>query len=438
MKINKIYYLGVVLLLAGCSREAAISSDSLSGGSKTPLTIEARLCEAPQTRATGKTFAENDILLSYIRHINNTDAGVGSYASVQAHNAPLLVAFKKGSTTMTTVDDNTNQAADLTSVNPSATETAVPLYWDDFSDSRSTATDLRTANHGLQSYYGYCYNGGTPSTALVAETGVLGWTIGNQTTAEDVRHSDLLWSPAQEAVTYAHTDARAGAHGTITIPYTHAMSEITVTLTAGTGFSGNPLTSTVLTLNEMNTVATLTAPTSTVTSTTLASVTMYGESYSSGLTRDFMAIVAPRTKLKVDNLLLGIVNVDDNNYELKITSDMIGADKWATGHVDTDKGTENGKAYILTKPGYNYHLDITVNKTEVSVRATIRDWVTVSARGTGDVQYDNDYTDLVMDDSEVSGTNVPVSALNVSNSWVTNGSAFTLFWMSQLQMMPRP
>jgi len=437
MKIRNIYYIGVALLLAGCSNEADLTDGTLSGGGKTPLVIEASLSTGQGvTRAAGMEFAKNDQLLAYIRHISNTNAAsVADYTSIPADQAPRLVTFTKGATTMAdaNANDGIKETTDLTaSYTSTASATVSALYWDDFSNSSSTDTDLRTTNHGLQSYYGYCYNGGTPTTALTESTGVLGWTVAadQSASATTVQNQDLLWSPEQTAVTYAHTDAKTGAHGTLTIPYSHAMSEVTVTLTAGTGFTGSPLTSTTLTLNNMNTVATLTAPTSTVTSETSGSIKMYSEAGSSDLERKFTAIVAPRTKLKVDEVLLNIVNVDDNNYELKITSDMIGDSHWASGHEAADKGTEDSKAYILTKPGYNYHLDITVNKTEIEVRATIKDWTTVTASGTGDVQYDNDYTDLVMDDSEVGESDVAVSALNVSKFPVKSSSAFTLFWMS--------
>ncbi len=411
MKIKNIYYIGVALLLAGCSNEAELStSDTLSGGDKTPLNIEATLNTGKTiTRASGTSFASGDVLNVYLRH--TTSGSKGSYVTTAADQAPKLV----------TLTLSENVAAPTTIPTDKFNET---LYWDDFSNSNSTDTDLRTSGHGLQSYYGYCYNGKTEVTLTDQTAGTLTWTIAtNQSTATAVKNQDLLWSAEQETVTYAHTDSKTGAHGTLTIPFTHAMSEVTVTINAGTGFSGNPLTSTALTLNNMNTVATLTAPTSTVTSTTQANITMYGADYSSGLTRNYSAIVAPGTKLKVDDVLLNINGVDGNYYELKITSDMISSSNWGAGHTDTDVGTD----YILTKPGYNYNLDVTVNKTKIDVKATIKDWTDVTASGTGTIQYPNDYTDLVVDDSLVSSSKEQVSTINVDKFKVSNSSTFSLF-----------
>ena len=388
-KTNNILYIAATLLAAACSVKEN-PDDTLQPGGKTPLVLNATLSSGSAvTKATGKDFEENDVLLAYIRHLDNSNN------PVNADKAPLLVAFKKGSADMeaTTGDENIRKTADLTSVSPTDNTAAVPLYWDDFSNSANANTDLRTDDHGLQSFYGYCYNGGTPSTALTNANGTLGWTLPTSyANATAVKNADLLWSRAQPKVVYGHSTARNGSRDGLTIPYTHAMSEITVTLNAVEGFSGAPLGSTVLTLNAMNTVASLTAPTAVVTSNTTANITMFAETYASGLTRNFTAIVAPGTKLKVGERLLNITNVEDNDYTLNITDAMVKKDgdsddsnnlAWAKDHeVQTEE-----KDYILTKPGYNYHLDITVNKTRIVVEATITDWTSVNATGTGIITY---------------------------------------------------
>ncbi len=452
MKIKDIYIIGVGLLLAGCSSETdVVSNDTLSGGEKTPLRIEATLgtgTDGIVTRAAGNEFASGDALLAYIRHIDNTNVvgGVPNYRSIPADQAPRLVTFTKGSAAMVdaVANDGIKETTDLTASYKSTSEATISaLYWDDFSNSSTTDTDLRTENHGLQSYYGYCYNGGTPTVGLDDHAdsltkGTIRWTIVQaQSSTDIVQKQDLLWSPEQEAVTYAHSTAREASstvdHGTLTIPYFHAMSEVTVTLTAGTGFSSDddPLEETALTLNSMNTVVSLQAPDTTITSSgTTANITMFGETHTTGsLTRNYTAIIAPKTKLKVGDVLLNIVDVDGNNYEVKITDAMLATDKWTKNHTNAvDKGTDGGNAYILTKHGYNYHLDITVNKTEVSVRATIKDWTTVNATGTGDIVFPNDDgDDLVMDDSEIDAAfnNIDVVAVD-KNKYVTDAT-FSLF-----------
>ena len=231
------------MLLTGCSKDADVSNSTLSGnGEKTPLRINATLnTDRAGTRAEGNTFAVNDQLKVYIRHTTGAVVA-GVYPTIAAGQAPSLVTIN------------------VTSAGPSPTLS--PIYWDDFSNSATDATDLRTSGHGLQSYYSYCYNGGTPTTALNKSTSILGWTVSTaQDTDTNLQKSDLLWSPEQETVTYSHSTAYNTGHGDFPIPYKHAMSEVTVTVTAAAGFVGstNPLSSTVLTLNAMNTVTELNA-----------------------------------------------------------------------------------------------------------------------------------------------------------------------------------
>lgn len=389
MKIRNILYIGTALMMAGCTGDEAVSVTGTSPSEeRIPLRLEATLNDGvPLTRAVGKDFEENDQLLAYIRH--TTGGSKGSYTTTSADRAPLLVTFTKGSDAMAAVDANTNGTSDLT-------PTGTPLYWDDFSNSTTADTDLRTSGHGLQTFYGYCYNGGTPTTALDNVNGTLGWTVQtNQGTAAAVKQSDLLWSAEQETVLYDHKNARDAVRDGLVIPYTHAMSEVTVELIAGEGFSTetDPLATSTLTLNQMNTVASLTAPTANVISTTPANIIMYGSaSYKEDgvYKRKFTAIVAPGTKLKEGDKLLAIDDVDDNDYMLTITSAMLADDKWAEGHTASDpiqKGEEDGKKYVITQPSVNYHLTVTVNKTKIAVEARLTDWTTVNAEGTGSIDY---------------------------------------------------
>ncbi len=430
MKIKNIYYIGVALLMAGCSNEAELTktSDTLSGGEKTPLTIAATLGTGNAvTRAAGNTFEENDQLLAYIRHITNTNEAVASYTPVAADKAPMLVTFTKGDEAMeSTTDANVKQTSDLTA--------STTLYWDDFSASNETTTDLRTENHGLQSYYGYCYNGKTGVTLTEATAGTLTWTIAadQSASADVVKKEDLLWSPAQQAITYQHANSRLDNdnttkdHGVLTIPYYHAMSEVTVTLTAAEGFTGSPLTNTQLTLNAMNTSVDLNAPDTTYSnSTTSASVKMFAESYSEGLTRNYTAIVAPGTKLKVGEKLLDIKGVDGNDYTLTITANMLAIPgAWGKGH---EVKNDDGK-YILTRHGVNYHLTVTVNKTKIESKATLADWKTVNATGTGDIVFpEDDGDDLVMNDTLIEQAYNNVSVVAVDKNKFANEATFSLF-----------
>lgn len=364
------------MLLAGCSKDADISnSTTLSGnGEKTPLLINATLDTGKGlTRAYDNNFEANDVLKVYIRHI--TGESKGSYTPITAGQAPKLVSIS------VTSDGES----------PSLS----PIYWDDYSDNTNAAKDLRTSGHGLQSYYAYCYNGQTfdDPTGDNLANGVITWTVqANQSTAAAVQHSDLLWSPELTKVTYDHVN-----NPDFPIRFTHAMCQITVELTANSsaGFSGDPLTSTTLDLHNMHTQTTLTAPTSAWVdvpgdaNANITDIAMYGGTTTTGLTRTYTAIVAPGTKLKKGEKLLDVTNADGNDYEVIITDAMLdNTDGWGKYHTDGGKyGEDGGNKYIVTQPGVNYHLRLSIDKSAVQVSASLENWSTVEATGTGDIKF---------------------------------------------------
>ena len=420
--MRHILYISLVLLIAGCTNEENFS-DTLSGKGKTPLLINATInTDRVGTRAADNTFAVNDQLKVYIRH--TTGGSKGSYSTVSAGQAPSLVSIN---------------------VTSAGTSPALsPIYWDDFSNSADPSTDLRTTTpniHGLQSYYSYCYNGGTPSTPLNESTSELGWTVSTaQNTDTNLQKSDLLWSPEQTTVTYSHSTAYDSGHGDFSIPYKHAMSEVTVTVTAAAGFveSTNPLYYTQLTLNAMNTVTELNAlsqsfsPLKQETAGNIKSVTMRAETYTSALSRNYTAIIAPGTILKEDVKLLDITNAHGNDYTVTITAAMLSSTNttdWGYGLSGDDQiGTDGGgKHYIVTQPGVNYHLDVTIIKSSVQTHATLADWTTVTAECEGDITLNDDDTNLYMDDSQVPEGQRDVAIVGVDKNNFSNGASFSLY-----------
>lgn len=408
---NILYIIGVSAALLSSCHDDFTADDYLNGSEKTPLTASALIDGAGgvRSRAVDKDFEASDKLIAYLRHVTWDGTTTGARTSVAADKAPQLVTFTKGSTAMTAYDgsditpigtrvalgltsDNTKQAADLTA--------SPALYWDDFSNSASDVTDLRTDGHYLQSFYGYCYNGGAPTTALTEDTGALGWTVAdNQSTG--FKTSDLLWSYEQTPVAYAHVDADGKKnHGTLILPYTHAMSKVTIEVVCEDGFDADTknFDGASVVLKGMQTVASLTAPTGTITAvpgtddanvkdiTTqpIAHATQPKVRYS------FAALIAPTT-FNDGKVFAEINNVDGNNYTLALSDailDTEAANDWAsrlTGYTAADGGT--------TQPGVNYLITVTIKKQAISVNAEIRDWDEVSATGVGVIQFNNDFTD---------------------------------------------
>lgn len=448
--MRHILYISLVLLIAGCTNEENFS-DTLSGKGKTPLLINATINTGKaDSRASGNNFVSGDQLLTYIRHIKSGDA-IGNYTYVS--NTPndgynKLVTYTKGSAAMSAEDEyKVRTTSDLTST----------AYWDDFSNSSDDETDLRTAGHGLQSYYGYCYNGGT-HYSLTEDTGVLTWTVGSenpvgcidQSTATKVQNADLLWSPTQTKVVYSHGATYDANHNVtaFTIPYTHAMSQVTVKVIAdnSAGFvSGtNPLASTKLILNAMNINTRLTAPSSATPSSAffpsiqtdgnyIKNIKMYAkEPYpdSHEFWREFVAIVAPGTKLKEGEQLLEIIDAHGNNYTVTITAAMLSTDdgKWGNGLSGDQIGTDGGKQYIVTQPGVNYHLDVTIKKSAVQAHSSLANWTDVNATANGDIYFPDD-VDVIIDDSYdgTEGSKSPVNVEIIDKDQFKNNASFSLF-----------
>lgn len=333
---RKYIYLGVALLAAACSGKETLP------GEKTPLTVEATLSGQAETKASAGAFAEGDKILVYLRHMNGS-------TPVTVDRAPLLAGF--------TMDADKKPVPDT------------PLYWDDFSSNREPGLDIREAGHGLEAYYAYCYNGGTPVSSLDEATGELEWKVGDQTSALAVQQTDLLWAYPQRVIP---------VRGTINLPFWHAMSEVSVTLILDSSFDNvtEPLKKTVLTLNGIYTEVTFIASDAYYSSSIPKAVKMYGDG------AEYVAIVAPGTPLEKGARFLDITDVDGNNYTLDITDAIL--EGWYKRDPDR------------AEPGVNYHLNITLSKAAVKVQATLANWVTVDADGTGKIQFPDDVVDLTV------------------------------------------
>lgn len=435
MKLHKILYLLPLISLAACQDNELEKSPS--EGEKALLSVTALLdvnSPASKTRAADKAFTNGDKLLAYIRHVTwdgPVDAGQPENARipVPADKAPVLITFTKGSAEMSAYSGQditpigTGVRLDLTSDNTQETSDLTNnlgvggghIYWDDFSDASSKNTDLHTEKHYLQSYYGYCYNGGSPKVALTEETGVLGWAVqtdqsGTQETT-NFQKSDLLWSAEQTPVRYEHaaTPGEATRKG-IVLPYTHAMSKVTINVIAGDGFESTyKFATTGVTLDQVRTSCKATAPTATLNydECTKGNVKMMPGAVgttNSLPSRSFSGIIVPSV-LTVGNILATIQSMDGNNYDIPVTQTII--DGWNKQLTDTDEDIHHGSAQAppLTraneqtipggnghqmKSGVHYILNVTVNKTEVTVSAVIRDWNEVIAEGEGVIHFSND------------------------------------------------
>ena len=464
MTKNYLYIMSIAALAACADSDEMAESPFLNGKDKSPIETAALLDVdgASMTRAANKDFAVGDQLLAYLRHVTWDGNNSGARNSVAADKAPLLVTFTKGATACVDYSDSdpditpigTGSPLGLNKDNTRKTSdlTASPtLYWDDFSrasiDSEAEgAFDIRTSGHYLQSYYGYCFNGGQGesneqgtsvsgniSTALDPETGVLGWTVPYDQTATDaLQHSDLLWSAEQTPIAYQRGSSASEGHGTLVIPYTHAMSMVTVEVIAKDGFTTGALANTWLELQGINRTCTLKAPTMTLsdagqgTDAYAGKVKMYKGTPTTNVNGNpsctYQAIVVPGTALSEGLLFLKINDADGNNYNVSINSGILTS--WNDGLTTTDEKK--------MKSGYNYKLTVTINKVGVDVQSTLSDWKTVKAEGEGDIQFpEDDVTEIyTTTDGDGNPTGSKVDFSTPEGEKLANfntGSSFSLY-----------
>lgn len=249
MKLSRNIILASIAAVAASCSDDTLPGTNPDNGERTPLNVAVALSNGtPLSRAEGNTFAAGDSLYAYIRQVQwdgtDKDEYYNTVESKTADQSPSLVLFKvDNGFTMTDVD------VDGTTKKTSNITPTKPLYWDDF----STSTNSLTADgRYLQSAWGFCYNGGTPTTALDKTNGTIGWTASADFTPNGVlRKNDLLWSKAQKPLKYERGTFGGNDHGTLVIPYTHAMSMITIEVVAAEGFTTGNLGSTTATLQAM-------------------------------------------------------------------------------------------------------------------------------------------------------------------------------------------
>ena len=375
MKKEIYRYIGMVAVALGFVACANDIGDAPSNeGGKIPIDIavafvDGEIVSKSSTRAMDKTFEANDKLVAHLQHVN----GTGADATLVGNYEKTITLTMNSDVTMSETSNNNIQQTSSFAINED-------LYWDDFSDDTK---DIRTQGHGLRSAWGYCYNGKDNFPESNNHSDEITWEAAtNQKSG--FKTSDLLWSKTIDPVAYNHDKNN---HGTITIPYTHAMSKATIVLTAGEGFNDKAFDNTEITLKGVNVKGKFTASTGQVVGVTAEGHHDTGDIQMLKKSTDatnksvtFECVFVPNTPLTDGKLWAEIKNVDGNNYEIKLTSAMLSEGKW---------GTES-----LTKSGVNYKLTATINKQKIDVVAQIADWINKETSADGKIQFSTDLTNI--------------------------------------------
>lgn len=208
------------------------------------------------------------------------------------------------------------------------------------------------------------WNVGTPIGTPLAISQAGGWSTRDLLTCNNIKHTD-----AEETTNaYKFSEHETGK----LLEFTHAMTKVTVNLTAGEGFPGyttDPATAyfeaaptvTLLGFNYTGTVN-VEGKTSTPTAAPTNIQSRLTTGGANSHTASYDALVFPGNQFPNATDILKIV-ADGNTY-------YVNATKINAANPETNDTFEQGKNYIF---------NITVSKTKIVVTATIKDWIDVVA-----------------------------------------------------------
>ena len=222
------------------------------------------------------------------------------------------------------------------------------LYWDDYGTADPDNTAGRAA--GL-TIYGAAVDG-LATAPSVTDWTALPWTLNVDQTGGWASKDLLISNNVKGDNTYKFTERSSGKQ----LTFTHALSQITVNLTAGDGFAGGEFAAAPKVWLYGNWAYT----TGTLDITTGAFSDQAGAAEIE-LTKT--ALVIPGSAFASDEALVLKINADGNIYY--VTAREIRAAISAAPYV-----TEAGKNYIF---------NVTLNKTGITVTASVTDWIDVES-----------------------------------------------------------
>ena len=370
MKHIHYIYIGALAFLIACSSEESITTDS-NEKAKEPIKLSAGIVDG-SSKATTRTAPTYQALTP------NTKLALQVSGTWTGHDPVSVV--KTTTATIGTASETNN------AVNFTAAET---LYWDDYGSAASANAETGRAT-GL-TIYGVAIDsmsvtdaGLSGLLAANANWAALNWTLpANQTLATPgnipSRHDLLISNNIKGEYAYHFTDRESGRR----LDFKHAMSKITVILTARYGFVDKNSDGHVdfqndpVVLLTSNTSPEWAYTTSTVNITNgaitsldnLSAITMYqAPSEQVGHIAIKEALVMPGSQIPAADATIAKINADGNIYY--VTAAEIRAAMLAEKST-TDYKTEAGKNSIIK---------VTVDKTGISkVSATVTNWTNVEA-----------------------------------------------------------
>lgn len=374
MKYIHYLYIGALAFLAACSSEERITvtPDVPDDGT---IRLSAGIVEGGSA-ATTRAGAE-DNHESHLNLATNTALALQISGTWTGHT-PDASIVKTTTATVGAVTGTGNKHNALTC--------SPLLYWDDYGTADpANATTGRTT--GL-TIYGVAVDGKT-TAPTVTDWAALSWTLAEDQTASGSTPADkdlLISNNVQSGTGDGTYKFAARASGKL-LEFRHALSKITVNLKAGAGFTGSAFAAAPevkLTSNTASTSAaewaytsgTINVTTGVVSSQSApAVITMWqAATAATGYTVTKEALIIPGSQFTSDNAIIAKITADGNIY-------YVTAEKIRTA-INSSHATGG---HYLTEAGKNYIINVTVNKTDIEVTATVVNWTDVASENVSPV-----------------------------------------------------
>lgn len=396
MKIKKYIYIAAAAILSSCQSEEIIRYVYSVGEADNAIRLTAGIREGDAGVQTRAGVDGNHDGNTYGGKHSELDEGIKLALRVSGTWKENTVVKHTTATIGAEIKDAEDKGTEHNDVKFTTTGTTPEmLYWDDY----GTADPENAAgrNTGLTIYAAAVNDKTVISAPTLSENNgslnVLSWNVGEPSTGNLIDQSvtgtpwtkkDLITSNNITATgdgTLKFDDLKTGSTTTPSniLEFTHAMSRITVVLKAGKGFPGysvDPATATFeqnpeVVLKGFNYTGSVNIvdKTSVPTADKTADINMYlTEGGKDKNTATFDAVVFPGN-IFADATEILTLNADGNRFVVTAANlnAAINAAITADNGYPTDKGT-------ALQQGWNYKLQITVNKTEIHVQATVMDW----------------------------------------------------------------
>ena len=382
MKLTKVFYLGVSLgVFAACSDSASLPTPTYTVGEENnPIRIQAGIGTAPF--ATTRTALDGHYALAAGTKITLRVDGQWTGHSPESINRLTTAAVMADDD-----DDHINALHDFSPM----------LYWDDYGT--ADPNNKTNRDNGL-TIYGVAVDGEITPVAVDNEGATVPddgnwtnyqWQIVDTPSAEDevkeVLKKDLLVGKLQ----LKFDDRNSSDNNYIAL--NHVLSKVSVVLKAGVGFEGGLFTSdpaikptVTLSGNEgaesgkeyAFTQGTINLKTCEVTSssekkTLTAAVAWTGGGSSPYSEATATALLFPKSDFAADdNNILAKVNAYGNIYYIRA--------KELRKAIASNAAHKNGSEVdYTTRSGFHYVINVTVNKSDIQVSASIKNWDTINS-----------------------------------------------------------